>query len=378
MNYWFYHYLDRYLGIPLIFSLLLVNKIKKLFIEQNVQIKKILAIKLTMMGDTILLYPAIKALKEKFSYSELTVLCSKVNLEIVKMWDFVDEIIVFEFDKFYKKPWSLLLQIFKLYRKNFDLAIDFEQWFRITSIIAFISSKYKIGFKTPKQYRHYLFDIKVSHIKNKHEVESFCDVVKTLGVDVEDKRLFLKINENIREKIKNLLKNYDIEEKKFVIIHPGCGIHGFYRQWDIDRYAKIAEYIATKYGCKIVITGNKDDIVQSVLFKKFYKLNNYLDMIGKTNLEELIALVSMAKFLICGNTGVLHIAAALNTPTIAIHGPTDPDKWGPWGEGHVVVKSDLDCVPCSYLGFEYKCKDRKCLKAIQHEEIKLFVDEFFK
>ncbi|MCX7956391.1 MAG: glycosyltransferase family 9 protein, partial [Endomicrobia bacterium] len=100
-----------------------------------------------------------------------------------------------------------------------------------------------------------------------------------------------------------------------------------------------------------------------------------INFVGKTSLNELISLVSMAKFIICGNTGVLHIAAAVNTSTIAIHGPTDPVKWGPWGKGHIIIKNNLKCAPCSYLGFEYGCKERKCLNCISTEEVKFSIDK---
>ncbi len=370
MNYWIYHYLDRYVGIALISIL---KFFKKFFLNKNksFQIKKILAIKLTMMGDTVLLYPAVKALKENYPNCELTFLCSKVNYDIVKMWDFVDKIVVFRFDLLFKKPWIIFLQIFKLYKK-FDLAVDFEQWFRNTAIVAFLLSKITAGFKTPKQYKHYLFDFYVPHTKGRHEVLCFCDLVKILGVEVKNKNLFLKINEEVKEKIKGLLESFGIKEKKFVIIHPGCGIHGYYRQWDEEKYALVAEYLSSK-GYKVVLTGSKDDIKIANRIQKLVSFET-LNLVGKTTVEELICLVSFSKFVICGNTGILHIAAALNIPTIAIHGPTDANKWGPWGNGHIVIKSDLKCSPCSYLGFEYGCKKRRCLDSIQTDRIKEAVD----
>jgi heptosyltransferase I len=372
MNYWVYHYLDRYIGIPMIFLLKFFEKIffhkKKIF-----KIKKILVIKLTMMGDTILLYPAVKALKEKYSDCELTFLCSKVNYDIVKMWNFIDKIVVFRFDLLFKKPWIVITQIFELLKEKFDLAIDFEQWFRNTAIVAFLAAKVSVGFKTPKQFKHYLFDVSVSHKKGRHEVLCFCDLVKTVGVEVEDKSLFLKIDKTAEEKIKNLLKSFGIEEKKFVIIHPGCGIHGYYRQWDVEKYAEVAEYIYSK-GYQVVITGSKDDIQIANKLQKLIPFKT-LNLAGKTNLQEIINLINLSKFIICGNTGVLHIAAALNIPTIVIHGPTDPNKWGPWGKGHIVIKSNLNCAPCLYLGFEYACKEKKCLKNIQPDVVKKTIDE---
>ncbi len=368
MNYWIYHYIDRYIGIPIIFFLKFFDKIFRMLKSKRCyKIKKILVIKLTMIGDTILLYPTIKALKEKYKDCEVTILCSKVNEKIIQQWDFIDKYIVFRFDYIFKKPWYIIFQLWSLSKSKFDLAVDFEQWFRITPIIAYLTAKLKFGFKTPKQYRHYLFDFAVAHIKNRHEVLCFCDLVEPLGVEVKEKKLFLKVDETIKEKFRKFLK-----EKEFVIVHAGCGIHGYYRQWEPKKYAEVIEYINSK-GYKVVLTGSKDDIKVSKEIKKY--TDKFLDLTSKTTLEELVALVSLSKFVLCGNTGVLHIAAALDIPTIAIHGPTNSLKWGPWSKGHIVIQSKLDCVPCSYLGFEYGCKTRRCLKEISVGEVKKAADK---
>ncbi|MCX7910481.1 MAG: glycosyltransferase family 9 protein [Endomicrobia bacterium] len=367
-TYWFYHYIDRYIGIGLIITFFLFKKFSEIFKKNKIfTIKKILIIKLSMIGDTILLYPAVKSIKEKFSQVKITMLCSDINLEIVKKWNFIDEVIVFKVNEFLKNPFSIFNLIFKKNRR-FDIAIDFEQWFRITAILAFLYAKFKIGFKTQNQFRHYLFDKAILHRRKKHEVECFCELVEVLGIKVEDKQLCLPIDNQTILKMEKLINNYNLEKKQFIIIHPGCGIHGQYRQWDIEKYVEVAEYVVSRYNLNVVLTGSKDDLK---IVKKIMKISkvNFINFVGKTTLEELISLVSMAKFVICGNTGVLHIAAAVRTPTIAIHGPTDPAKWGPWGEGHIIVKSNLKCAPCSYLGFEYKCKKRKCLKNITKEDV---------
>ncbi len=368
MKYWIYHYIDRYIGRPILFIFKFFDKILRIFKNKSYKIKKILLIKLTMMGDTILLYPAVKALRDTYGDCEIVVLCSKVNEKIIEQWDFIDRYIVFKFDYLFKNPLLIIWQIWNLYKERFDLAIDFEQWFRITPIIAYLTAKLKLGFKTPKQYRHYLFDITVPHVKKRHEVLCFCDLVEAIGVKVKDKDLYLKINEVSNKKIENFLKDNNLVEKQFVIIHPGCGVHGYYRQWDVEKYAEVAKFISTKYVLPIVITGSRDDIK---IAKKLFDLvgDKCFNLSGKTDINDLIALVSKSKFVICGNTGVMHIAVALKVPTVAIHGPTDPEKWGPWGKNHIVIKPKVSCAPCSYLGFEYGCKERKCLKGIAIEEV---------
>jgi ADP-heptose:LPS heptosyltransferase len=72
----------------------------------------------------------------------------------------------------------------------------------------------------------------------------------------------------------------------------------------------------------------------------------------------------------------MHAAAALNRPLIAIHGPTDPRRWGPRNKNSVVISKDLECRPCLYLGFEYGCKEKKCLNGIPDRAVFDAVDSF--
>jgi len=65
----------------------------------------------------------------------------------------------------------------------------------------------------------------------------------------------------------------------------------------------------------------------------------------------------------------MHLAAASGTKVIALHGPTNSIKWGPYGEKHITINSSTDCSPCLYLGFEYKCHSNKCMQAITAEDV---------
>ena len=378
LTYWLYHYIDRYAGITLcVFLKIIDGIIRSVFPRRGTAgaARNILVIKLAMLGDTILLVPALRALRNKYPGSRITMMCSHVNETIVSDWDFVDDRVVFNFGEILVKPWKFISTVIKLRRRCYDATIDFETWPRIIPVIAFLTgARIRAGFRVPGQMRHYLFTHPVTHVKGRHELLCFSDLVGALGAEVRDTSLELRIENGDREKVGRMLNLEGIgEEEDYVIVHPGAGVHGYYRQWFEDRYAEVADHIIGKHGKKVVLTGTRADgrIVAKVAG---CMKNSPVNMAMRTSLKELFALVERAKFVVCANTGILHIATAAGTPVIAIHGPTDPGKWGPWGEGNVVVREDMDCSPCSYLGFEYGCSRRTCLERVTVKEVIKHVD----
>jgi lipopolysaccharide heptosyltransferase II len=369
--YWIYHYLDRYIGIPFSLALSLFDRLHPR--KRTSGSGRILVIKLAMLGDTILLEPVLRALRNKYPGSRISMLCSPVNEEIVKNWDFMDEYIVFDAAACLKYPWKFAGLLLGLRKKNFDISLDFETWPRIIPIMTYLAGvRTRLGFKVDGQHRHYLYTRPVEHAKGKHELKCFIDLANAAGVEVDEISFSIKIGKNEERKIENTLKENGIGGS-FIIIHPGCGKNGYLRQWLPERYALVADHVIEKYGLGIVLTGGKYDETAARQVSAGMK-NKPLDLSGNTTLGELAALVKKASAVICGNTGIVHISAALGTPVIALHGPTDPDKWGPWGPGHTIIRKDMPCRPCLYLGFEYGCKKRTCMDSITVEEVKEAVD----
>ena len=183
-----YHWIDRYIGIPLC---LLLSPFRRFPLRQSGAFKKILAVRIGMIGDAILLIPSLRALREKFNDSHVVILCSEVNKEVFKNCPYLDQIIAVKFDDLIN-PFRLLAVINKLRSFEFDLVIDFEQWLRASALISFFSlARERIGFKTPGQFRHYLFTKTMPHIRNQHELECFLDLLKPLDIFPKNKNLEL-------------------------------------------------------------------------------------------------------------------------------------------------------------------------------------------
>lgn len=377
-KYWIYHYLDRYIGIPLVFLVSLFDRISLRKKNHTGCYKNILAVKLVMIGDTVLLAPSIRALRKKFGSSRLTVMCSPVNEVIVRGWDFIDGYITLDFARLLLNPLKLIKFVADLRKQKYDLVLDFETWPRIIPLITYLSgARSRIGYRTGKQCRHLLFTEAVDHTRGKHELKCFMDIVNRAGVEVEDTSIKMAVGVQEEKTAKKILDENGFIEKKFVIIHPGCGANGFYREWYPERYAAVSDYLNKRYSLKVMLTGTGDDagIVSGMLSKTGEKV---LDLSGKTTLLELIALVEKSLFVLCGNTGIVHLASAVGTPVVVLQGPTDPEKWGPWGRGRVITAENLDCRPCLYLGYEYGCRTRKCMELITVEAVKNAIDREIK
>jgi len=119
---------------------------------------------------------------------------------------------------------------------------------------------------------------------------------------------------------------------------------------------------------KIILIGTKSEKPVSDILQKIDK-KNIINFCGITNLYETIEIIKRASFFISGNTGTMHIASVFDIPFIALHGPTNPIRFGPLNEKGIVIKSNMECAPCLHLGFEYSCKEYKCMASIKPDEV---------
>jgi lipopolysaccharide heptosyltransferase II len=370
LRYRIFHTIDRFIGIPLIFLCFPFGMFAR---HKTAGYNRILIIKLSLMGDTILLVPALRAIRERFPQAKISVILSRINAEILKDCPYIDEKIIVPLEKllnlFYF--WGLIRRI---RRENFDLAIDFEQWFRISALISFLSqAKERLGFKTPRQHRHYLFTKTATHRKDTHELESFLDLARVLNIETTNKNLELwPQEENLRE-AKNYLVGLGVNSD-FMILHTEVSATGRQRQWPIEKFAELGKRIREKYNLRILIAST---------FKGMREAEELNALLGEgaglligIRLLTLFVIASQAKLVVTNNTGFMHLAASAGVAVIGLHGPTSPLKWGPWGKKTKAIKSSSPCSPCLYLGFEYGCKTNKCMQEIQVDEVYRQAQEF--
>jgi heptosyltransferase-2/heptosyltransferase-3 len=149
-----------------------------------------------------------------------------------------------------------------------------------------------------------------------------------------------------------------------VAIHPGAGAP--VKQWKPESFAEVADVIAHRWGAKIVITGSHDelDLAWSIHARMH---SDPIIASGETSLGQLAALFRRCCLVMGPDCGPLHLAVAAGTPTVHLYGPTDPTKFGPWGnpEMHIAITSDRNCAPCHRLDYTLsELPDHPCVREI--------------
>jgi heptosyltransferase I len=337
---------DFLIGIPLVLILGLF-RLKKRPLPDNNRIKKIGVLATAAIGDTILLSSVLKDIKGAYPKAEMTLFTGGTNKAISGMICPQDKLITLEVSR----PDQSVRQIRK--EGYFDLWIDCGPWPRINSVLtAFSKTRCAIGFRTPGQFRHYVYDRTAFHSKEQHEMDNLRDLAQAAGV--------VSRSQPSMEPQWSADKSGD-----YTVIHmiPG-GYMSHFKEWSPDNWTVLINSLNSA-GHKVVLTGapgdkNKtDNVVASCAHRELLE-----DKAGALSLKELPSLLAGARLVISVNTGIMHMAAALNCPLIALHGPTSVKRWGPVSDRAINFEATSSSAGCLDLGFEYDKKDPRSMDTI--------------
>ena len=347
--------LDRVFGIAL---MALLYPFKFLRVRSVKGSRRILLIKFAAIGDTVLLIPAIRSLKMSAGGADLDFLCTSVNYGFLKDVPYISRLYTLNLSSL-RSYFSLI----RIFRKNrYDLVVDFEQWLRLSSIIAFLSGARRImGFKTAGQHKHLLFDGYVKHSSSCHEKNKFLALAAAAGGAPDSGKLEHFITAEGRNKVDMIFSKYGLSgNKSLVSVNPGADLP---RQLHPSVYAAAGRYMADKYGFKTVLTGGPGDKAMCAEIASGIGQTS-VNLAGLFEICEMPEVYSRMLFVLCNNAGGLHLSCAACTPVIAFHGPTNPLLWGPDCANSIVVSTRKSCAPCLYLGFEYACSSPDCMESI--------------
>ncbi len=313
-------------------------------------INKILFITLSNIGDCILALPVLDALREKFPRAKITVLDGLRPKEIFQGNPYINKLIIFD-------KHSRLNEKIKLFntlkKEHFDMVVDLRNSF----LGAFLPAKYKISpfLIVPKQ---------IKHMKDRHlyKLSTLYSLLST-AADIQRSSLYIKPEDE--EYINGILKENAITDKdKIVVISPGARSH--IKRWSQDKFVELISSLVKEFMVKIVLVGDKDDIP---IAKYIVQHSRYpiVDLSAKTNIVQLACLLKKSKLVITNDSATLHLSSYLNTPIVAIFGPTNEIKYGPWSGIYSIAKKDIFCRPCE----KAQCRfgTLKCMQLIKTEDV---------
>ncbi len=363
--------IDNSLGKILCFS----TKSKKYKKRENPE--KIIVYRLSAIGDSILLLPMLKRLKEK-NKSEIIVVCSKENKVVFENQKFVDKIILFENNTL--NPFKILKFIKKIKAERPDVSIDTTQSLNFSAFLSNITSKYNIGFENVNnKVRNKNYSELIKLEPNGHVIWSYFDLLKPLEINRPKKPKIVKPKTGKNEKIKinEIFKKNKINNKKVVGIHAQTLMK--HKMWPLNKWAKLVTHLTNKNYNVILIGSENEKDLSDKLMKKIKDIDKnsrkkIVNLVGKTNLKETIALMPYFKFFLANDGGPMHIAASFNLPVIGLFGPETPERYAPFNKKSFAIYKgkDFKCSPCikRYDGKESKCENPVCLKKIKIKDVK--------
>ncbi len=326
-------------------------------------LSRILISKMGNIGDTVLMVPAVKALRHSFPNAHISFIVTSHNVEIARMIPGIDELIFLDPVRCFANPLQFLRFIRRLRSGGYQVALDFDQWQHLPPIYLYLARiPVRIGFDTKGEHRGGLFSTRVPYTEDEndtgHEVDYFGRLVQALGVPLPDTAPELIIDDEDERAALALLERHGVPAgRPIVIVYPGGKQKkGVTRRWGDDRFAELCNHIAAEHQCPLLFVGGPeerqlaDSIAQRVRPKP-------LVVNGDVSLGQLAALLKRASLFVGNVAGPMYIASAVGVPCVSLYGPTSASRWGAHGKGHVAIKSNVPCSPCHFLGG----KRRKCL-----------------
>ena len=327
-------------------------------------IKKILVIRLDRIGDMVITTPIFGALKENWPDVQITVMTNPVNKNIVINNPFIDCILIYDRENEHKSFNSRLTFFRNIREREFDLVIDpyLDYELKTSFITRFVGNRFRLGFEFAGRgifynirYQSNVFPL---YAEKRHMIDYYLDLVTCLGVDTKKRQPEIFLSSDEKEKAYKLLEKAGVNpENRIIGIHPGG--HYESQRWPIRKFAAISDYLIASNGIKVILFAGREEKQLMSEFKDYAVKTPII--LEDLSLREFMSTLSHCSLLLCNNSGPLHIATALNIPTVSTMGPTIPYHWWPYGKNHIVLRKDLDCSPCK----KGICETHECMKLIQ-------------
>ncbi|OGS34540.1 MAG: lipopolysaccharide heptosyltransferase II [Elusimicrobia bacterium RIFOXYB2_FULL_49_7] len=320
------------------------------------------------MGNAILYSPVIKALAERYPNAVIDILVgNRAAEEAVRGLPGVREILLFRRDASLTQSLSLF---HLLKKKKYDLYLTsfLDKSLKVALLGFLLRIPRRIGFACGWWKALYTDHALIN--EKQHEVEYNLDLLKLLSISSADDRTEVVISpEDTSFAIRFLAELGRDKNKPLISMHPGSGsdIGKGVKRWPAERFAQVADMLSAYCNAQILILGGKEEEGLARQVAAFMS-EKPLIATGKTTVKQTAALLQQCRLFLSNDSGLMHLAAALNTPVVAIFGPTLHWKNYPWKVPYKLMRKDVGCNPC-YSFKTIQCKEPKCLLAITVDEV---------
>jgi len=332
----------------------------------------ILIVKLSAIGDVIHTLPSLAALRRCYPDAHISWVVEEAAADLLVDHPMLDRVLVSR-----RKRWvrdlkdgphraAVLREIRgflqTLRDRPYDLVIDFHGLFKSAVFVLLSGGQRKLGYDSMQEGSGLFVNEKIPEDMTKHAVERYLDFPRHLGCDTANPEFPIALHEAHFTRVRQLLAEKKVDTARgFVGVSPVA--YWETKLWDEAKFAALCDLIVTELGLPVVFTGESAE-------GPIARIRSLMEapsasVAGETSLRELAALYKKALILLTTDSGPMHLAAAVGTPVVALFGPTSPQRTGPYGNGHVVIRRGLPCSPC----FRKTCETLECMKTIGVDEV---------
>lgn len=350
----FLRVLDRYGGIPLLRMLSLARRSRPF----PHMIRRIGVLNTAAIGDTILTGAVVSDVHDTYDDARVTYFAGPSNYEAACLLSAVDEVMPLPLHN----PLAAL-RLLRQYR--LDVLLDFDPWPRISALLTLLSgAAFTVGFHTLGQYRHSGYDIAVRHSSDVHELENHRRIA--WAIKVHSTRVPSIMPSSPSAQVAAAIRT------PCIVLHQWAGGTGSaLKEWPSAHWKRLANELVSR-GYHVILSGAASDHCanESLARKVRCSETTTVSNLAGCSLRDTAALLASAQLVVSVNTGVMHLAAALGVPVVALHGPTSAKRWGPLSERAILISSPLSGCAYLNLGFEYPRRPPPCMEAITFDAVR--------
>lgn len=376
----------------------------------------ILIVKLSAVGDVIHTLPSLAALRRCYPDADITWVVEEAAADLLVGHPDLNRVIVSG-----RKRWILqlrrgeiahplreMLSFFReIRRRPYDLVIDFHGLLKSAAIVLISGGKRKLGYDSLQEGSGLFYNEKIPEDLGKHAVDRYLDFVRYLVVGRDNgaacieapPEFTIAVGETEQRRVAALLNEHAVSLRSSGERHPPLpaavprplpagdqpeaetmtGAEGVNKDvprfvavnpvalwetklWEDEKFAELGDRLREELGIGIVLTGGEAGPLERIRGRM---RTGAVNLGGRTTLRELACLYRQASLLVTTDSGPMHLAAAMGTPVVALFGPTDPARTGPYGPGHRVIRRALSCAPC----LRKRCGNPRCMTEISVEEV---------
>ncbi len=350
--------------------------------ENRTRKERILVVQPYGIGDTLFIFPLLKALKVQRNAERLDVIIGSRTRRLMQLCPYVDDIHVIDKDSWKRMPKIDVLReklrlLFYCGRKHYDMAFDFSMqpeysfWAKFFLHIPVIAG---FNYKNRNIFLNKPLNLPEQGYSGKSVIEYTCDLAELIGLDIVDKKPELRIASDVAASAEKLLHDGGWDGGRYIVVSAGggatWGMDAYYKQWPPEYFVQFLKLLEVFFDSgAIVLLGTEDERRFEKLF--FGLPTHIIPLCGKTDIAQAASIIQRAALFIGNDGGLAHIASCQDVPMTVFYGPADPKVYGPYPlrENAVVLSRRLPCQPCyQYFRYNKSCQDIACLKGFLPED----------